>query len=71
MALDRVLREVCNVFDEIHKVSDVSSMTLDTLLNGAFREVAQQLEKSSKAQDVSGSTSIKASDVYAQKASNN
>lgn len=52
------------MFDEIHNVSDVSSVT-DTLLNGAFREVAQQLEKIYKAPDVSGATSTKASDVCA------
>jgi hypothetical protein len=64
------LRENCNMFSEIHKAPDMSSVPPDTPLNRVLREGYRGNRDDYNAPDVSGVTPVKAPDAQTQKASN-
>lgn len=67
ITLNLALKEVYNVFGEIHTASEMSSMLPDTPLDRVLiREVAQQSEKDYNTLDVFGVMLVKASDAHTQ-----
>jgi hypothetical protein len=55
------LKEVCNVFGEVHKAPNMSVVTLYTPSDTVFREVAKQSEWGYNAPNVYDATSVIAS----------
>lgn len=66
ITLNLALKEVYNVFGEIHTTPDMSSVLPDTPLDRVLREVSQQSEKDYNTLDVVGVMLVKASDAHTQ-----
>jgi predicted nucleic acid-binding OB-fold protein len=64
--LNTTFREVYDVFEEIHKVLDMSVVPLDIPSNRILREVAQQSRRNYNTLNVSHVTMVKTSNTLTQ-----